>query len=1338
MTGSTEVNGNSPMAIVGMDARLGPARDLDAMARRLYDGEPLLPTAENDIDDALAHVIHGALADAGLEPDASVHTIIVAPKTESTPSTVSAAQSVFAALASASRKFAQSTSGLPQSIVIAAGNNKNAGAIVLQDLAQAEATSGVVQPPREMAQSPYGLAQSPRIYAVLESLVLAHEHGQLSPETIEATCRQAWAQTDLSQDALGYLELAGSDALEGETPTLTGLRNAYRRPPDEPELSCGLGTIAALNLPSTSPQEGPLHEIASLIKTILCLHRRFIPAQPGWQGPKAPERWQGTPFYVSIPSHPWFVDKGKRRVAALHSTMGDGYAHLILSDIAQTRRNSHTLKHAAYYLIPIAAGSRETLLAQLWDMQQHVIAASTQAQLRAVIQRSYESYQKQAGPRYTLCLAGAHKEDLLRDIDFAFEGVAEAFQTQQPWQTPRGSYFTPRPLAGKGNFTGNIVENVAFVYPGAFNAYPNLGRDLFQLFPDLHVDFAQWTSDIGGAMGERALYPRSLVPLSKAEQQTHERALIGQPATLIKSGTAFAILYTIILRDYFSVQPAATLGYSLGEASMLWATGVWQNADASRRAWRNSPLFKNRLSGAKQAVREAWDIGPAVDDDALWCTYLLKSPIDAIKARVAEEPRVDLTMINTAQEGIIAGDPAGCQRVIEALGCHALPVPYDAVIHSDVMRSEHPAFVALYSNPIQQRPTIAFYSTAGYEPLKLESNALAHALADMTCAPVDFPRLVQRAYEDGVRIFVELGPQHTCTRWIDKVLAGKPHAVMAINKKGTPDIAALIGVLAKLLSHGVDVDLSRLYAPERIAVLPSGENYTSPPLGEPALSLSKGIEGGKGLAAMNEFSLARRYYEGANAHMQQLADTHGTFLQARHAALQETSTLIKMQIATYERWLEKVTVIPHTNRLPPSNSPHGGEDYPSPPTGGNEGGEATRFDQAALQAFATGSAAQCFGPTYAVFEHRRMPRIPNGDLLLMSRIVDVEGKQGEIHPGASLLSAYDVPNDAWFYQQNAYPAMPYAILMETALQPCGFLSAYQGSALRYPETDFYFRNLDGTGNLLSMPDLQGRTITNRVEMLSSSTMRGVILQQFSFALALEQSAACEGEIFYEGQASFGYFEAAALSKQAGLDAGAPSLPWYHQMNIPASAIEVLDLGKDVVRQRYYTTTRAHPHYHLAGGQLDLLSRRRQEQPAGPFQSIRIVKGGGRYGRGYVHAEARVDPAAWFFACHFYEDPVMPGSLGVQAIQQALQVYAIHQDLGGHLHNPHFAQVMGHRTTWKYRGQIKPSDRALALEVHVKDVRESAGQVTLIGDASLWRGEQRIYEVNDTGICIKGG
>ncbi len=47
----------------------------------------------------------------------------------------------------------------------------------------------------------------------------------------------------------------------------------------------------------------------------------------------------------------------------------------------------------------------------------------------------------------------------------------------------------------------------------------------------------------------------------------------------------------------------------------------------------------------------------------------------------------------------------------------------------------------------------------------------------------------------------------------------------------------------------------------------------------------------------------------------------------------------------------------------------------------------------------------------------------------------------------------------------------------------------------------------------------------------------------------------------------------------------------------------------------------------------------------------ITEDGGEYGKGQIIAELDINPELWFFKCHFENDPVMPGCLGLDAMWQ---------------------------------------------------------------------------------------
>src|SRR5262249_36920297 len=137
--------------------------------------------------------------------------------------------------------------------------------------------------------------------------------------------------------------------------------------------------------------------------------------------------------------------------------------------------------------------------------------------------------------------------------------------------------------------------------------------------------------------------------------------------------------------------------------------------------------------------------------------------------------------------------------------------------------------------------------------------------------------------------------------------------------------------------------------------------------------------------------------------------------------------------------------------------------------------------------------------------------------------------------GGSTTAEYDVPPDAWYFAAARQPAMPYVVLLEVALQTCGWTSAYTGSALHSP-TDLHYRNLGGTATVLGTvgPDTgpagpDAGTLTTTVTLTRVSKSAGMIIQNFEFAVRDDA-----GRDLFHGDTYFGFFAAEALAQQVGI------------------------------------------------------------------------------------------------------------------------------------------------------------------------------------------------------------
>jgi PfaB family protein len=461
------------------------------------------------------------------------------------------------------------------------------------------------------------------------------------------------------------------------------------------------------------------------------------------------------------------------------------------------------LNKVAFRLFPMAADTLDEILGMLKLLR---LQAGKNPDLIALSKKWYDVYLKRPSAAMRLMLVGSDPAELGREIDFAVNGIPAALEKKSDWQTPLGSFFAPQPLGSQGQ--------VCFVYPGAFNSYVGLGRDLFRYFPQIRNWMSAIASDLEYVFCERYLYPPDLDSLSKEQIAELEAALTEDAVAMMTSGMAFSVVYTYILQRVFNVQAACALGYSLGEMSMLFSAGVWVEGDKASAALAASPLFSSRLAGPMNAVRETWGMEPQESGSSqeLWANYVLMAPPERVLAGLEGEKRVYLTHINTPRQVVIGGDPADCRRVIEKLKCSSLKAPFSYALHCDAMKSAYQGFRDLNLHPIKKWPEMRLYSAADYATYQPVPDEIAHKVAFSLCTHLDFPRLLKQAYDDGARIFIEVGAGGNCAKWIDDSLRGQPTLAISINRKGTDDAVTLIRTLARLASHRVPVNLEPLYS----------------------------------------------------------------------------------------------------------------------------------------------------------------------------------------------------------------------------------------------------------------------------------------------------------------------------------------------------------------------------------------------------------------------------------------------------------------------------------------------------------------------------------------------
>jgi 3-hydroxyacyl-[acyl-carrier protein] dehydratase/trans-2-decenoyl-[acyl-carrier protein] isomerase len=152
---------------------------------------------------------------------------------------------------------------------------------------------------------------------------------------------------------------------------------------------------------------------------------------------------------------------------------------------------------------------------------------------------------------------------------------------------------------------------------------------------------------------------------------------------------------------------------------------------------------------------------------------------------------------------------------------------------------------------------------------------------------------------------------------------------------------------------------------------------------------------------------------------------------------------------------------------------------------------------------------------------------------------------------------------------------------------------------------------------------------------------------------------------------------------------------------------------------------------LACSRGELFGPGNAQLPAPPMLMIdRIVEinsDGGKHGKGYIKAELDIDPQQWFFLCHFFGDPVMPGCLGLDAMWQLVGFFL------GWSGGPGRGRALGVGEV-KFAGQVTPSVKKVTYHIDMKRVILRK-LVMGVGDGVMEADGKPIYSAADLRVGL---
>lgn len=845
---------------------------------------------------------------------------------------------------------------------------------------------------------------------------------------------------------------------------------------------------------------------------------------------------------------------------------------------------------------------------------------------------------------------------------------------------------------------------VAFVFPGAGNQFVDMGKDLCSAFGSVieqqHLEnYALKRQFANGKFWDGT-------PLS---QISHKDVIFGQ--------VCLGTMISDICRS-LGIEPDAMIGYSLGETTSMFASRSWVDRDEMLARMEASSLFMTDLAGPCDAVRKTWKLDD--DEKVDWVVTVVPRSPQVVQDILKDDDRAYLLIINKPDECVIGGDRLQIRQVVQQLGVSWHAVDGVTTVHCEVAHGIRDAYRNLHLLPTNPPQNMLFYSGIAGKAYQVTRESIADSIVGQAMEPFDFSKVIEAAYADGVRVFIEMGPGASCTRLIDSVLGEREHLAVSVCKEKQDNLATLmkLGRTLKVMGRAVvlpqtsDTPQARQSKAIHVAATREGFDIPMPPfeieVGQPVKQTASHHQPDLRSASdtTQQITVENPLVLQAIAAQQAHVTTQQTFLRVS----EKLNNTMAQAIAMYHSAMSGV--LPMQTQAVQTAAP--------------------ALDRQQCMEFAIGSIGKALGERFAAIDaHPTRVRLPDEPLMLVDRIMEIEGEPCSMTSGR-VVTEHDIHPGAWYLDGGVIPT---CIAVEAG-QADLFLSGYLGIDF-ITKGKAVYRLLDAEVTFHMPLPGPGKTIVYDIHIDEFFRQDDTYLFRFRF------DATVDGQLFltmHKGCA--GFFTQAELDAGKGIvltrfetqaekglkTGGFEPLVSLSNESYSTSQIDALRRG-DLAAcfGDAFASLGLQQAKGLPGGKMTLVHR-----------ILSLKPDGGRFGLGQIVGEADIHPDDWFITCHFCDDQVMPGTLMYECCLHTLRVYLLRLGWVGEDHEFIYEPKPGVPGQLKCRGQVLASTKKVWYEITVKEIGYDENMAPyVIADALMYGDGKPIVQMKNMSLQLSG-